>query len=156
MKRIFSVFILVVVCFLLVARIEEPKRIRAYVTHIDIYANHPENSAHYRLTDDKEMGVILNHLRAMNRRPPAEESPVPDPHNNYTIWVYLADGRCHLYEQLGTRFFRKDTRQWKALNPDLAKNLILYEGQFHTAFYFSESTPKIFDKTANVIPLAFV
>jgi len=156
MKRILTFMTLFAIAFLLVTRIEKPKRIRAYVTRIDIYAQHPGYVKHYRLTDDRQMGVVLSHLRSMNHRPDAEESPVPDKHNNYTVWVHLANGRCHLYEQLGTRYFRKDATNWKTLDPDFGKNLIIYEGRFHTPFHFSKITPKNFDKTTKDIPPAFV
>ena len=156
MRRILTVLLLLTVVFLSVEQIEKPKRIRSYVTYIDIYAHHPGQINHYRLTNDREMTWILSHLRAMNQKPATNDFPVRDPRNNYTILVHLSDGRYHLYEQWGDRFFKKDTEQWKAIDPDHGKYLILYEGQFHTAFYFSKNTPNIFDKTTNDIPPAFV
>ena len=147
MIRRFLVFLLLIpTVFLLSGRAQEKKRIRAFVTHIDIYAHHSDQIRHYRLTDDKEMDMILNHFRAMNRYPASEEPPVPDPHHNYTVWVWLSTGRCHLYEQLGARYFRKDTRQWKVLDPQYGQHLIQFEGQFQVTTIYRKGDTKFLTK----------
>ena len=127
MKRFLVLFVLLSGVFLISAKEPENVTFPGVVTHLEIYANHGSETRHYTLSQDQDMRSVLNYFRALDKHIPAENVPAPDPNFNLCVWVYLTSGKRHLYQQIGTDFFRKDAKQWKQLDPTEAEELIALE-----------------------------
>ena len=122
-KRFFAYFILCLWGFLLSVRLAQPTIIRPVVTQIEVSTYQQENHRHFRLSDEESMRSVLNYLRAAKTNHIADKIQVDPAEEITTIKVLLANGKCHIYQQIGTRYLRKDNTHWMIIDPDQGKKL---------------------------------
>lgn len=122
-KRIFAVFVLFLCVFLLSVGLRPKVTIRPLAVGVDFYARHGEKAVSYSCHDSKKIGKILNYLRNADSRFPAEEKDLENARDIYILRVRLANGKCHIYQQLGEAFFRRDGGDWVQIPKGWGKGL---------------------------------
>lgn len=163
-KRVLLLFYLIIQTFLLCGYVQQPMQIRPVVTQIDVYHIQNGELTHLSLTDTEQMEAVLGCLRAVDPHFPAEEQPPPLRGDLCTVRVGLANGKCHIYQQLSEGYFSEDLGTWKTVDPKQGAQLFsllrtLEASGFQGAFLFCEAgsfLSKFFDKTTKKDPPAFV
>ena len=129
MKRFLVLFLFAGSLFLMASK--EPQKVTFpdVISHIEIHVQEDSKTIHYTVTEDAKIRSVLNYFRALDKHISAENTPSADPGKNIHVWVCLANGKRHLYQQIGTEFFRKDGGAWKVLEEGAGQKLFALEKQ---------------------------
>lgn len=127
MKRFLVFFILASSLFLMASKEPQETTLPGVISHIEIHVQENSKTIHYTVKEDGKIRSVLNYFRALDKHISAENTPSADPANNIHVWVCLANGKRHLYQQIGTEFFRKDGGAWKVLEEGAGQKLFILE-----------------------------
>lgn len=167
-KRLFLFFYIGVLGLLLGAYVPAAPAVRPLVSQVDVYCRLDGETTHMHLTGNQEMESVLGCLRASRSHIPAVGLPPSAQEDSCLIRVGLTNGKCHIYRQVSTEYFAKDSGIWKAIGPKQGSHLFTllrtlktqgFQGAFPVYPGILISIPKVgkfFDKTAKNIPLSFV
>ncbi len=97
---------------------EQP--VRGIAVQMDIYRYDQSQVRHLRLTDSRQIGTVLQHLRAMESRDTVETVPL-EQGNNCTVLVHLVNGHRHLYRLRNGCYFCRDNGPWMHISPQLGR-----------------------------------
>ena len=101
------------------------------------------------------MSYILCYLRSAGSHVAAVEAGANTAEDFYLFRVQLTNGKSHIYEQIGDRFFRKDAGPWTVIPKSRNETLKKLE----KFLFFSKNSldnSHIFDKSHKVMTPCFV
>ena len=90
------------------------------VVRVDVVDNTGNNMPQKTYTHQEKMEAILNYLRLIKQRGPADSDPEQFVGESYTITLHLSDGSKQVYRQHANRFLSKDSQPWRNIDPEHA------------------------------------
>ena len=90
------------------------------VVRVDVVGNTGSNILEKTYTHQEKIEAILNYLRLIKQRGPADSDPEQFLGESYTITLHLSDGSKQVYRQHANRFLSKDSRPWRNIDPEHA------------------------------------
>lgn len=116
MKRLLLGLVLGLWLFILCVKLPERRRVFPVVEQVELYAHHQDRSYRYLGIKQADQDRILNYLRASRSIDTVEKIPMVLPRDSYTVKVRLSNQKCHIYQQVGDRYLRKDNGVWMRLS----------------------------------------
>lgn len=90
------------------------------VVRVDVVGNTGSSILEKTYTHQEKMEAILNYLRLIKQRGPADSDPEQFAGESYTITLHLSDGSKQIYRQHANRFLSKDAQPWRNIDPEHA------------------------------------
>ena len=97
------------------------------ISHLEIHVKEGTQTVHYAVSNDEDIRAVLNYFRALDKHISMQNNPASDYAKSIHVWVCLANGKRHLYQQIGTEFFRKDGGAWTVLEDGAGQKLFVLE-----------------------------
>ena len=123
-KRIFLLFYLGLLCFLLCAYVPAPPAVRPLVNQVDVYCSLDGEYTHMHLTESDQMESVLGCVRASESHVPVSAPILLKQEDSCLIRVGMTDGTYHVYRQHGTEYFSEHSGFWKQIPPAQGMRLL--------------------------------
>lgn len=129
MKKIISVLCCLVIALSLSGcvrkhTLKDPESYLKLVVRVDVVGRLKNEHIYKTYVHQQKMEAILNYLRLLKPRGPADVDPELYVGDSYTITVHYSDGHKQIYRQHADRFLSTDANPWRNIDPEFA--LYLY------------------------------
>ncbi|MBR5529419.1 MAG: hypothetical protein IKU57_02980 [Oscillospiraceae bacterium] len=143
-KRIFLFFYLGLYGFLLCVHVSQPPQVRPLICQLDVYCRLDGEHTQMHLTQERQIKSLMCCLRAANTHITAQEPPQEEDADFCLVQVRMSDGKHHIYRQVSTEYFSKDSGPWKQIKPEQGSRLFavlrtLKTQSFQGAFLFCDN-----------------
>ena len=104
--------------------LKDPEAYLRLVVRVDVDGQAANEQLDLTYTHQEKMEAILNYLRLIPQKGPAQGDPEQFAGDSYTITLHFSDGHKQIYRQHADRFLSTDAQPWR--NIDSERAALLY------------------------------
>ena len=130
MRKFWKIFCGMILSAVLLCGCEDDQGFRQPVVEkIEVSGTYDSGGFYLTLMKPEEMEAVLNQVRCLEPLGQADMDPERVLGDSLTIRVCLSSGRCHIYRQQADRYFSKDNKPWRKIDPIQGRRLRLFLGK---------------------------